>query len=305
MTTAALRFPCRTRRDREYSERAIPQYEHAVTLAGGEPVRIPLDSRRMTSRRSLQRCDGVLLPGSNADVDPARFRRARSLHTAAADPRRRRSRRPIARRRICASKAGARNLLRPAEPERPSQRIARFSTSLIFCRRRHAPRSTTRLERKWQSRIRLRLIETRNWHIACGDSSPPVSGRAQLGGRTQMLNQGRAGDRAREFFSPPICGFNRRRPAHRGPLPGRRHHRSAGRDCLRITLFSPCSGIQSARLKQDEPSRAIFRGLMDAVALAAIGPLELSLSWEDSLREHSVSAGSPAKSDCRGVRRPR
>ena len=30
-------------RDDEYAQRAIPQYEHAVTLAGGEPVRILLD----------------------------------------------------------------------------------------------------------------------------------------------------------------------------------------------------------------------------------------------------------------------
>ena len=28
--------------DPEYAERAIPQYERAVELAGGEPVRIPL-----------------------------------------------------------------------------------------------------------------------------------------------------------------------------------------------------------------------------------------------------------------------
>ena len=28
-------------------------------------------------------CDGVLLPGSNADVDPAKFNAARSPHTAA------------------------------------------------------------------------------------------------------------------------------------------------------------------------------------------------------------------------------
>ena len=33
-------------------------------------------------------CDGVLLPGSKADVDPARFKADRSPHTATADPRR-------------------------------------------------------------------------------------------------------------------------------------------------------------------------------------------------------------------------
>jgi len=74
--------------DKEYGERAIPQYEHAVALAGGDPVRIPLDRSDTDVRKLIEHCDGVLLPGSNADVDPARFRQERSTHTAAADPRR-------------------------------------------------------------------------------------------------------------------------------------------------------------------------------------------------------------------------
>jgi putative glutamine amidotransferase len=36
----------------------------------------------------MEACDGVLLPGSKADVDPTRFNAARSPHTAPADPRR-------------------------------------------------------------------------------------------------------------------------------------------------------------------------------------------------------------------------
>jgi putative glutamine amidotransferase len=74
--------------DTEYGERAIPQYEHAVALAGGEPVRVALDQTQDEIRKLMGTCDAVLLPGSNADVDPARFHAARSPHTAAADPRR-------------------------------------------------------------------------------------------------------------------------------------------------------------------------------------------------------------------------
>jgi putative glutamine amidotransferase len=74
--------------NREYAERAIPQYERAVKLAGGEPVRVPLDQTPSELMRIIERCDGVLLPGSNADVDPARFGAPRSPRTAAADPRR-------------------------------------------------------------------------------------------------------------------------------------------------------------------------------------------------------------------------
>jgi len=74
--------------DPEYAERAIPQYERAVALAGGEPVRVRLDQSPDEVRKVIELCDGVLLPGSNADVDPARFHAPRSPHTAAADPRR-------------------------------------------------------------------------------------------------------------------------------------------------------------------------------------------------------------------------
>jgi putative glutamine amidotransferase len=74
--------------DPEYAERAIPQYECAVTLAGGTPVRISLDASDDDIRRTAESCAAVLLPGSKADIDPARFKAARSPHTAAADPRR-------------------------------------------------------------------------------------------------------------------------------------------------------------------------------------------------------------------------
>jgi putative glutamine amidotransferase len=74
--------------DHEYAERAIPQYERAVMIAGGEPVRIPFDLTSAQVRPLIEGCDGVLLPGSKADVDPARFRQEKSPHTAAADLRR-------------------------------------------------------------------------------------------------------------------------------------------------------------------------------------------------------------------------
>jgi putative glutamine amidotransferase len=74
--------------DHEYVERALPQYEQAVTQAGGEPVRIPLDRPPSEVMKLVESCEGVLLPGSGADVDPSKFGAARSPHTAAADLRR-------------------------------------------------------------------------------------------------------------------------------------------------------------------------------------------------------------------------
>jgi len=53
--------------DPEYAERALPQYLHAVEMAGGEPVRIPLDRSPAEVMKLIERCDGVVLPGSKAD----------------------------------------------------------------------------------------------------------------------------------------------------------------------------------------------------------------------------------------------
>jgi putative glutamine amidotransferase len=74
--------------DHEYAERSIPQYESAVQQSGGVSVRIALDRPNAEVAAIIERCDGILLPGSNADVDPARFNASRSPHTAPADPRR-------------------------------------------------------------------------------------------------------------------------------------------------------------------------------------------------------------------------
>src|SRR3989454_7842510 len=74
--------------DPEYAERAIPQYERAVERSGGEPVRIPLDRSPAEVMRLIERCDGVLLPGSKADVDPAKFGAEKHPKTEPADPKR-------------------------------------------------------------------------------------------------------------------------------------------------------------------------------------------------------------------------
>jgi putative glutamine amidotransferase len=87
-TNPRIAIPLPHSADSAYAERALPQYERAVEQAGGEPVRIPLDQTPEEVMKIIERCDAVLLPGSNADVDPAKFSAARSPRTAAADPRR-------------------------------------------------------------------------------------------------------------------------------------------------------------------------------------------------------------------------
>jgi putative glutamine amidotransferase len=74
--------------DSEYAERAFPQYVHAVETAGGLPVRIPLDQSPAQVMQLIERSDAVLLPGSKADIDPAKYAAARDPQTAPADSRR-------------------------------------------------------------------------------------------------------------------------------------------------------------------------------------------------------------------------
>jgi putative glutamine amidotransferase len=74
--------------DPEYAGRALPQYLRAVEMAGGEPVRIPLDQSSAELVKLIEGCDAVLLPGSKADIDPAKYGAPRDPRTAPSDSRR-------------------------------------------------------------------------------------------------------------------------------------------------------------------------------------------------------------------------
>jgi putative glutamine amidotransferase len=74
--------------DADYAERSLPQYERTVTMAGGEPIRIPLDKLPAEIMKLIEHCDAVLLPGSGADVDPAKYDAPKNPLTAAPDPKR-------------------------------------------------------------------------------------------------------------------------------------------------------------------------------------------------------------------------
>jgi putative glutamine amidotransferase len=77
-----------TENDREYAERAMPQYEEAVRGAGGEPVRIELEQTPAQLMKQIEGCDAVLLPGSRADLDPQKYGANRHEKTAPADVKR-------------------------------------------------------------------------------------------------------------------------------------------------------------------------------------------------------------------------
>ena len=84
--TPRIAIPVPTSTDIAYNQRSWPSYAKAITLSGGEPVAIPLDLPHTMLRELIASCDGVLLPGSPADVDPALYGADRDPATAPADP---------------------------------------------------------------------------------------------------------------------------------------------------------------------------------------------------------------------------
>ena len=80
-----IAIPIPNSADPNYAMRALPQYESAIRAAGGEPVIIDGNAEPAVIAQKVKTCDGVLLPGSPADVDPEKYGAARHLLTAPAD----------------------------------------------------------------------------------------------------------------------------------------------------------------------------------------------------------------------------
>jgi putative glutamine amidotransferase len=237
----------------EYSERAIPQYERAVSLAGGESVRIPLNQSTSEIKKMIERCNAILLPGSNADVDPSRFHAPRSPRTATADPRRDavdnlllddayQLRKPIL--GICYGLQSL-NVYRQGSL---IQHIPDFLPEETRTKVNHAAGKMVAVAHTVEIDPNSELQK-----ILCSDSRPRLSGRAQLGSITIPVNSS--------------------------------HHQSANAigNGLRIVARCPDDGIIEAlegtdpnhfvravqwhperSVDDDQTSRAIFRALVEA-----------------------------------------
>lgn len=84
--TPRIAIPEPTSNDPEYNQRSWPQYAQAVKSAGGEPIMIPLTVAPAEVARLASSCEGVLLPGSGADVDPEKYGNERIAACGPADP---------------------------------------------------------------------------------------------------------------------------------------------------------------------------------------------------------------------------
>jgi putative glutamine amidotransferase len=72
MTRARIAIPVPTSGDADYNHRSWPNYAAAVEAAGGEAVRVELGTAKAL-REAARGVSGILLPGSGADVLPARY----------------------------------------------------------------------------------------------------------------------------------------------------------------------------------------------------------------------------------------
>jgi putative glutamine amidotransferase len=68
-----IAIPEPTSTDEAYNQRSLPQYMRAVEAVGGVPVPIPLQGSNDAQAQLLATCSAILLPGSPADIDPARY----------------------------------------------------------------------------------------------------------------------------------------------------------------------------------------------------------------------------------------
>ncbi len=78
-------IPVPTLAQTEYNHRAWPQYAAAVAQAGGEPVEIALTLDPAAIAKIATSCQGILLPGSPADMNPAKYGEERLPETAKPD----------------------------------------------------------------------------------------------------------------------------------------------------------------------------------------------------------------------------
>ncbi len=80
-----IAIPEPTSTDEAYNQRSLPQYVNAIEAGGGIAVTIHLGKPLEEQKSALATCQGILLPGSPADVDPARYGQTRIEACAAKD----------------------------------------------------------------------------------------------------------------------------------------------------------------------------------------------------------------------------
>jgi putative glutamine amidotransferase len=80
-----IAIPLPTLSQADYNSRSWPLYAAAVSRAGGEPIEVPLTLSPAKIANLSTSCQGILLPGSPADLNPGKYGAERQSETADAD----------------------------------------------------------------------------------------------------------------------------------------------------------------------------------------------------------------------------
>ena len=201
-----IAIPTATTIDLPYNQRSAPAYASAVTPLRRNPHRHSTSPSPPAEILALARtCDGILLPGSPADVDPAPLR---PTPRTPPPPRRRR---PSRSRRLPPPRscrrhrqAHPRHLLRSPVPQRLGRRLPHSGPHTPPCQ----PRSRQQSSHRPRHRHRPRKPSRQPPHPR---RSPPHQ---------------RLPPSPHQHQPPPGRSRPRRKPPHRSPLPRRRRHRS-------------------------------------------------------------------------------
>ncbi|MEK6398176.1 MAG: gamma-glutamyl-gamma-aminobutyrate hydrolase family protein [Terriglobus sp.] len=86
MSRPRILIPIPTSFDEPYNAKCWPEYAAAVEAAGGDAVKVELTYSVAELKAMAQAADGILLPGSGADIDPAKYGHAADPASAPADP---------------------------------------------------------------------------------------------------------------------------------------------------------------------------------------------------------------------------
>jgi putative glutamine amidotransferase len=86
MPKPRIAIPVPTSTDFEYNRRSWAQYAQALERSGAEPVEVPLNQQPAATAKLIADCQGILLPGSPADVNPQKFGQEPDPECAPADP---------------------------------------------------------------------------------------------------------------------------------------------------------------------------------------------------------------------------
>jgi putative glutamine amidotransferase len=81
-----IAIPVPTTSHHSYNQRAWPGYISAITNSGGEPVTIDIGATPAAIRALAATCDGVVLPGSPADIDTSLYGQPRDPASEPPDP---------------------------------------------------------------------------------------------------------------------------------------------------------------------------------------------------------------------------